>query len=211
MTTIISAPYFNTTSGKRAIYYFTNWGNYGRNYQVTNLPIDKITDISYAFFNIDANGNVFSGDKWADYDNPFIGNGVNPQNKWDSPQTDIGLLGQFGKLLRQGKKINLSLSIGGWSWSKNFSTAISTSTNRQNIVNSLTAIFLKYPKVFNSISIDWEYISDNGINYGLDGNICSTSDPANFILLLNLLKTAFPGFKLALCVSAAPEKVHFPV
>jgi len=50
----------------KAILYHTNWANYGRNFQVKDIPIQGVTDIAYAFFNLrDAgNGNweIVSGD-----------------------------------------------------------------------------------------------------------------------------------------------------
>jgi chitinase len=206
---VTPARYFDTNSGKRAVYYYTNWSAYGRNYMVSDLPIDKITDISYAFFNIDATGRVFSSDEWIDYQNTFSGRSVTPASTWNSPPEQLGLFGQFRKLLDQGKKFNLTLAIGGWTFSKYFSQAVSTQTNRQNIVNSLTALFTKYPNLFNGISLDWEYVSNDGVNYGLDGNAVNKQDSANFVLLLKMLKTSFPGFKIQFCVTAAPEKAHF--
>ena len=40
----------------RVIGYFTQWGIYGRNFQPTDIPVDKITHINYAFINIGADG-----------------------------------------------------------------------------------------------------------------------------------------------------------
>ena len=52
----------------KAILYHTNWANYGRNFQVKDIPIQGVTDIAYAFFNLrDAgNGNweIVSGDTY---------------------------------------------------------------------------------------------------------------------------------------------------
>jgi chitinase len=208
---VIPAPWFQSPSGKRVIYYHTSWANYGRNYQVKDLPIDHITDVSYSFFNIDANGTISSGDPWADYDNPYIGKGVEPQNTWSSSSQDLGNFGQFRKLLAQGKKFNLTLAIGGWTWSKHFSDAVATQQGRQNIISSLTNIFKTWPKVFNGISWDWEYLSDNGVNYGLEGNSVRKEDPENFIQLMKLARAAFPGFTQSICVGAAPEKVQLPI
>ena len=43
---------------KRCIVYHTDWANYARNFQVTNLAtfMNGITDIAYAFFNIQDSG-----------------------------------------------------------------------------------------------------------------------------------------------------------
>ena len=52
---------FSTPTGKRAIYYHTNWSCYGRNFQVANIH-ENVTDIAYAFWNINADGTIITGD-----------------------------------------------------------------------------------------------------------------------------------------------------
>ena len=207
------APYFTSPTGKQAIYYHTSWSVYDRKFFPKNLPIDKLTDIAYAFFNVDETGRVFSGDEWADYQNPFNapGEGIDPQNTWDSPPDQLGQLGQFLKLRKQGHKFNMHASVGGWSWSGKFSPAVSTADNRERFVTSLAGIMNRYPGLFTGISLDWEYLSDDGINYGMGGNIASKDDPANFMELLKLIRKKLPGFKISLCTVAAPEKLKFPV
>jgi chitinase len=203
----------DTPSGKRAIYYYPNWVCYQRDYQVKDLPLDKITDLAYAFFDIEASGNVLSRDEWADFQNPLVGKGVEPQNKWDppSPPHHLGLLGQLMKVKEAGKKLNVVLSVGGWTWSRYFSDAYSTPATRQKIVDSLKKFVLQYPGLFSGFSWDHEYLSDNGVNYGKEGNVARKEDAQNFIELLKLVRAAFPGYTNALCVSAVPEKVHIPL
>ena len=207
-----AAPRYVPPKGKRAIYYHTTWANYGRNYQVKDLPIDYISDIAYAFYNLDPNGKIFSGDAWADTDNPYIGKGVEPQNTWESPKTHLGNLGQFNKLRQQGKKFNFCLSVGGWTWSANFSEAVSTPARRQNMVDCIKQLFTAWPGLFNGISLDWEYLSNDGKNYGNEGNKANPADADNFIELLKLLRSTFgPSYYLSFCVSASPEKIKMPV
>ncbi len=198
--------------GKRAIYYHTSWSNYGRDYQVKHLPIDYITDIAYAFFNVKPDGTVVTGDAWADFDNPLIGKGVDPQNTWETSKDCLGNLGQFNKLRKQGKKFNFALAVGGWTWSANFSDAVSTAANRTNFVRSVQDLFKTWPGLFNGVSLDWEYLSNDGKNYGLDGNKATPQDADNFIELLKLLRSTLgPDFYLSFCVSAAPDKIKMPV
>ena len=206
------APYYTSPTQKAAVYFHTSWACYDRKFYPKNLPIDKLTDIAYAFFNVDATGRVFSGDEWSDYQMPFNGpgEGIAPQNVWDSPPEQLGTLGQFLKLRKQGHKFNMHASCGGWSWSSNFSPAISTAENRERFVTSLAGIMNRYPGLFNSISLDWEYLSD-GENFGLGGNKTSKDDPANFVKLLCLIRQKLPGFRISMCTSAAPEKWKFPV
>jgi len=186
---------------------------YSKKYFVKDLPLDHITDLCYAFFNVSSNGEVFSGDPDATFSNMFIGQGVQPENSWwpESPPQDRGILGQLRKIKAQGKPLDVHLSVGGWTWSKYFSDAVSTPTSRQNFVNSLKKLVLEWPGLFSGFSLDWEYLSDNGINMGLEGNIARKDDARNFIELLKSMRATFPGYTLALCVAAAPEKIHLPL
>jgi hypothetical protein len=43
-------------SRKKCILYHTDWANYARNFQVKDIPIQAVTDIAYAFFNIQDSG-----------------------------------------------------------------------------------------------------------------------------------------------------------
>jgi chitinase len=187
---------------------------YGREFFVKDLPIDAITDISYAFLKPEADGAVVTGDAWADFDNPFVGGkGVDPQNAWDppAPAAHLGNLGQFYKLKRAGKKFNLTLAVGGWSWSGRFSEAMATEASRARFVDSLKRVFQRYPGLFAGVSIDHEYLSDDGVNYGAPGNTARPEDGANFVELLKLLRARLPGCRVGMCVSAAPEKIKMPV
>ena len=207
-----AASFFVPQSGKRNVYYHTSWANYGRNFLVKDLPIESISDIAYAFFNVGPDGTVSSGDQWADFQNPYIGKGIDPQNTWDSPPSDLGNFGQFNKLRKAGKKFNLALAIGGWTWSAHFSQAVSTAATRATMVASIVAIFTSWPGLFNGVTIDWEYLSNNGINYGLDGNAVNVKDASNFILFVKQLRAALgPAFRISMCVTAAPEKIKMPV
>ena len=184
---------------------------------MSNIPSDFVNDIAYAFWNINADGTIITGDSWADTDKRFTDNtSVSPPDSWnDTNSTFFGNFGQFKKLRDQGKQINISLAIGGWSWSKNFSPAMSTSTTRTNLVTGILNTFRKYP-IFTGVSIDWEYPSNDNINYGLDGNTTNSQDCDNFILFLQQLRSAFDAngmvnYIIAMCCTAAPDKCKWPV
>jgi chitinase len=208
---------FNTPTGKRAIYYHTNWACYGRNYQVKDIPQD-VVDIAYAFYNLDSLGNVISGDSWADTDKRYIGaDSVSPPDSWNDTSSSqfFGNLGQFQKLKNSGREINIQLSIGGWTWSKYFSDAVSSAQNRKNFVNNIINLFKKYP-VFSGVSLDWEYLSEDGVNYGNGGNIVRKEDSENFILFLQELRKQFQQnnmekYVISFCCVADPNKAKFPI
>lgn len=212
---------FKWPSGKKLIVYHTCWSTYGRDFQVKDIPIDYVTDINYAFFNIQKNaeGNYVaqSGDQWADYDQRLVNidNGLEPLDSWNEDRPFYGNFGQFKKLMDAGKKFNLGLSIGGWTWSQNFSLAVRTQESRKAFVDEIMAIFDRFP-IFNSVDYDWEYPSKTGKVLGLETNIAHPDDGKNFVALLKLTRerlnaTGRKHYQLTCCVAADPEKLdHFP-
>lgn len=200
--------YIQTKTGKKFIVYHTNWSNYERNFNIKDIPIDYIPEISYAFFNISKDGNIFSGDPWADFEKRYISteNGIEPLDTWDLPTGTFGNIGQFLKLKESGKQFNLTLSIGGWSWSKYFSSAIK---EKEKLTNSIIQFLTEYP-IFCGVSLDWEYPSDDNINYGNSENEFSNEDPINLIEFCKFFRKKLnendkEKFRISLCCSGDPN------
>ena len=196
------------------LYYYTQWGVYGRDYHVADIPIDKTPSIAYAFYDVKKNSSGFwvpaSTDSWADTDKRYTTDGVAPLDNWNENDGFYGSFGQFKKLKDAGKKFNLQLSIGGWTLSKNFSKAFEGEAQRQAFCNEVIAIFKKYG-IFNGVNIDWEYISPVGQNYGNAGNSVGPNDPANFSAFLKLMREKFDqngmkGHKISGALTGSPEK-----
>lgn len=197
-----------TAGSKRIVAYFTSWGIYGRNYQVTDIPALKVTDINYAFLNI-SNGQCVLGDSWADVDKRYpavtTSLGVFPEDSWSTPTTTY--FGNFNRLnkmrelaAQKGHKINLFLSVGGWTWSKYFSDVAASSTAREKFVNSCIAIMNKYD--FDGIDLDWEY----PVGGGLSGNSNRPEDKQNYTLLLQLFREKLgTGKLLTIAAPAGPS------
>jgi len=154
--------------------------------------------------------------RWADFQNPFIGNGVEPQNTWSSPPEHLGLFGQFNKLHQSTNGgFTLTLSIGGWTWSKNFSLAVRTVSSRESLAKRIVTLFSLW-KCFSGVSIDWEYLSNDGINYGNDGNVVDKCDSENLALFIETLRGMFDEqgwreYTISMCCTPAPEKIKFDV
>ena len=93
---------------KNIIGYYTSWSIYARNYEVADIPAEKINVINYAFANIDPNsGTVILGDPYADIDKFY------PGDCWDAGC----LRGNFNqlKILKQNyAHLKTLISIGGW-------------------------------------------------------------------------------------------------
>ncbi|GGN77280.1 chitinase [Streptomyces albiflavescens] len=166
--------------------YFTEWGIYGRNYNVKNLVTSgsaaKITHINYAFGNV-TNGQCAIGDSYADYDKAFTADqsvsGV--ADTWDQP-----LRGNFNQLRQlKAKYPNLKVlwSFGGWTWSGGFAQAAANPTAFAQSCYNL----VKDPRwadVFDGIDIDWEYPNACGLS-------CDTSGAAAYKNLMSALRAKF--------------------
>ncbi|WP_095982908.1 glycosyl hydrolase family 18 protein [Melittangium boletus] len=170
--------------GKKIVAYFTAWGIYGRNYQVSNIPAAKITHINYAFSNVTSDGKCILGDSYADIDK-----GGGYAGEWD-PGALRGNFRALKELKKTNPKLKILISVGGWSWSQHFSAAAATAASRSAFVKSCVDLYIKgqYPGVtpangvgvFDGIDIDWEY----PVGGGLPGNGNSPADKQNYTLLM---------------------------
>jgi GH18 family chitinase len=99
---------FKSAETIRYIAYYTAWATYGRNFQISNIPLDKISHINYAFANI-AGGKIVLGDSFADTDKAFAG------DTWDTAKQ--AYRGNFWQLLKVQKpkypNLRVLISIGG--------------------------------------------------------------------------------------------------
>ncbi|MFF7972262.1 glycosyl hydrolase family 18 protein [Streptomyces sp. NPDC007905] len=174
------------TGNKVKLGYFTEWGIYGRNYNVKNLVTSgsaaKITHINYAFGNV-TNGQCAIGDSYADYDKAFTADqsvsGV--ADTWDQPLR--GNFNQLRELKAKYPNIKVLWSFGGWTWSGGFAQAAANPTAFAQSCYNL----VKDPRwadVFDGIDIDWEYPNACGLS-------CDTSGAAAFKNVLAALRAKF--------------------
>jgi len=161
---------------KNIIGYYTSWSIYARNYEVADIPAEKINVINYAFANIDPNtGTIVLGDPYADIDKFY------PGDCWDQNC----LRGNFHQLqiLKQNyPHLRTLISIGGWTWSTYFSDVAMTEESREVFAQSCVDFIVEYG--FDGIDIDWEY----PVEGGLEGNHNSSLDKQNFTLLLQKIR-----------------------
>ncbi|MGO4223085.1 glycosyl hydrolase family 18 protein [Lysobacter sp. TAF61] len=220
---------------KRVIGYFAQWGIYGRNYRVKNIDTSgsaaKITHINYAFGNVrnnrcevgvtqasDPNTGV-GGDAFADYTRSFgAGESVSgTADTWDQPLR--GSWNQLKQLKAKYPNLKVLISLGGWTYSRNFSSAASAA-NRQAFVASCVDAYIKgnlpvtdsaggpgaAAGVFDGIDIDWEYPVACGLSCG------TPADNANFTALLaefrRQLDAVRPGLLLTIAAGAGVDKVR---
>lgn len=221
----------------KKIGYFTQWGVYGRDFQVQDLEKNgsagKLTHINYAFGNISADGKCFTGnvpgeaDAWADYVRPLDAeNSVDGvADDWEQPLA--GNFNQLRELKAKHPGLKVLLSLGGWSWSTHFSDAALTPASRKALVSSCLDLYIKgnLPQdgsrggagsaagIFDGFDIDWEWP-------GSEGDADTTyrpEDKKNFTALVSEFRTQLDSYarsqkrkakyELSAFVPTAPAKI----
>ena len=152
-----SAPTAATT--KKVVGYYASWSAYS-GYTPLNIQASKLTDINYAFANIDADLKITMGD----------------------PNIDPFNFAKLNELKKSYPNINTLISIGGWTWSDKFSDVCLSENSRTIFADSVVAFIMQYG--FNGVDIDWEY----PVGGGLPTNIYRPEDKTNFTLLLKMLR-----------------------
>ncbi|TFK74291.1 glycoside hydrolase family 18 protein [Pluteus cervinus] len=88
--------------------------------------------------------------------------------------------------------VKASLSIGGWTGSRYFSSHVATSSNRTTFVQAITNVVQQYQ--LDGIDFDWEYPGVQGIGC----NVVDPNDTSNFLSFLQELRSSPIGSKLIL-------------
>jgi chitinase len=162
----------HSKASKKVVAYFASWDTYS-GYNVLDIPVSDLTDLNYAFANIDENkGEMVLGDPWADVQKPFPGDSDNQAIK--------GNFGQLIKLKKAHSGLKTIISVGGWSWSGGFSKVASTSESREIFAKSVVGFLREYQ--FDGVDLDWEYPVSGGLNPG------SPADKQNYTLLLSEIR-----------------------
>lgn len=224
-----------STAKKTVLGYFAQWGIYGRNYQVKNIDTSgsaaQMTHINYAFGNVRNNrcevgvtipadpNTGAGGDAFADYTKAFQADqsvdGV--ADTWDQPLR--GNWNQLKKLKAKHPNLKVLISLGGWTWSRGFSSA-ARPENRVAFVQSCVDAYIKgnlpvtdgaggpgaATGVFDGIDIDWEYPNACGLACGVP------EDRENFTALMaefrKQLDAVRPGLLLTIASAAGVDKIR---
>ncbi|KAI8346747.1 chitinase [Blakeslea trispora] len=143
---------------------YKNRGIYDRKYNVVDVAkqADKLTHILYAFANLQEDGEVVLGDAYADKEKHFPEDEcVNGEvDSWNDQGNNLyGNFKQFYLLKQKYRHLKVSLSVGGWTWSKNFAVVACDPEKRQRFVES--SIKLISDLGLDGLDIDWEYPKDD--------------------------------------------------
>ena len=169
----------------KIIAYFAEWGVYGRDYHIEDIPVTQVTHVMYAFSNPTPEGTCEIHD----------------------PYAALELNGGSLYLLEELKVANPSLktliSLGGWTLSEHFSAIAADPVTRSAYVDSCIDFMLTYG--FDGIDVDWEYPVGGGLYSGIP------EDKENYTLLLSEFRTKLdqiaPGYLLTIAAPAGATTI----
>ncbi|WP_327374370.1 glycoside hydrolase family 18 protein [Streptomyces sp. NBC_01216] len=225
-------------SAYKRVGYFTQWGVYGRDFQVKDLDTSgtaaKLTHINYAFGNVNADGECFTGnvpgeaDAWADYVRPLDAAGSVDGVADTADQPLAGNFNQLRELKAKHPGLKVMISLGGWGWSTHFSDAARTPASRKALVASCLDLYIKgnlpadgarggagaAAGLFDGIDIDWEWPGSAGDT----DTVYRPEDKRNFTALVREFRTQLDAYaktrkdrrkhyELTAFVPTAPAKI----
>lgn len=123
------------------------------------INAQKLTHINYAFVNV-----------------------KNNQAYLDNAKRDSTNFVRLNSLKQKNPNLQILISIGGWSWSENFSDAVLTDSLRKGFAKSSVDIIRKHQ--LDGVDIDWEYPGMPGEA----GNVYRPEDKQNFTLMFMELR-----------------------
>ncbi|KZV65853.1 glycoside hydrolase family 18 protein [Peniophora sp. CONT] len=151
--------------------WFAGW-HANEGFPLSAVSWDKYTHITYSFAETTADGGLTL-------------NGSEPD-----------LLPSFVKTAKE-HDVKALVSVGGWSGSLWFSTAVGSSENRTAFVDTVNAFAEEYD--LDGLDFDWEYPGNQGIGC----NTISPNDTSNFLSFLQELRATKQGSKLFLTAASS--------
>jgi len=186
---------------KEIVGYYASWQYYDRQKvaRPENVDFRRFTTIIYAFFKPTEEGKLVGGDAFVD--ETILKGEINwaistNQEHYYFETTSLPYLAHL-------KRTKVLISIGGWSYSKNFSIIVHDSIKRKTFARECIRLIKEYK--IDGIDIDWEFPG-----YGGQGG--RPSDKENFTLLIDEVKNALDSlgkkkrknYILSVTLNAAP-------
>jgi chitinase len=160
-----------TPPAPRVVGYYTAYSVYD-DYFVTDIPVEQLTHLNYAFIDVNTAGQCVSADRYTDMQYAYPRDNNNERLR--------GNFKQLGILKEDHPQIGILMTVGGWEYSAMFSDVALTQDARIRFANSCIAFMRDYG--FDGIDIDWRYPISGGSTPG------RPEDGANFVLLLAELR-----------------------
>ncbi|MFG1399037.1 glycoside hydrolase family 18 protein [Roseixanthobacter pseudopolyaromaticivorans] len=178
------------TKGPILAGYYADWTVYDHNYTISDVPADQLTNLIYASANIDASGHMVLVDPYSDTQMLFSAadsvDGI-------ADKAGQGLAGSFNQIVElkaEHPDLKVSMMIGGWTLSANFSDTAATAEGRDTFAQSVVDFLKTYP-MFDGVDLDWEFPGGEGAA----GNSVRPDDGANYALLVADLRHALDGLE----------------
>ncbi|KAJ8522163.1 hypothetical protein ONZ45_g1244 [Pleurotus djamor] len=150
--------------------WYAGWRN--DVFPLKSVPWKKYTLASFAFAETTANGSL------------------------DLSASNPSVLPEFVSMAKANGVVP-SISIGGWTGSRFFSTSVRTAQNRTKFVKTVVDFAKQYK--LGAVDFDWEYPAGEGIGC----NTVSSYDPSNFLKFLQELRKDPFGKSLILTAAVA--------
>jgi chitinase len=164
-------------AGPRSIAYFSSWSFYDSGLTLMDIDGDLLTHVNFAFAYLDVDGQVMVGDQDADLNIDF------EKDLGGREEGSYGHFGQIRPLKEKYSHLKVLISIGGWSWSTNFSDVAADPVKRDRFAASAAEFVSMYG--FDGVDIDWEYPVEGG-----DNITHRPEDNINFEMLLKATRKA---------------------
>lgn len=167
--------------------YYTSWSasTTDRNLHPGDLDVSQLTHINYAFADICwkkyGSGSRACEDPTIPAQNRYVHDG---EILVGDPTFDFQNFKAFETVKASNPHLKLMVSVGGWSWSGNFSNIAMTEETRRAFANSAVSFLRNYN--FDGLDVDWEYPVENG----KPENSRSPKDKENFTLLMKAVREA---------------------
>ncbi|MBB1417607.1 chitinase [Pseudoalteromonas sp. SG44-1] len=155
--------------------YFVEWGIYGRDYDVTNIPAQNLSHILYGFIPICGENASLTGSPKQALETACAGSAdyeVVIHDPWAAVQKALpgvdakdpirGTYSQLMALKQRYPDLKILPSVGGWTLSDPFG-GFTNKANRDTFVTSMEE-FLRTWKFYDGVDIDWEFPGGDGPN-----------------------------------------------
>ncbi|GAA4716911.1 hypothetical protein GCM10023216_00990 [Isoptericola chiayiensis] len=206
-------------NGYTTLGYFPGWASAdSHDYQVADLvktgAVADLTHLTYAFGNVTTDlvcdisdatvpeGGVDPGQPEGDPENDYL-RLIDAENSVDGVadvegQELAGNFNQLRKLKELYPDLKIMVSLGGWTWSDNFSAAAATPESRARLVESCLDVYLDgnlpvygdqggdgaAAGIFDGFDIDWEWPAATGEHPSPTPDV----DKENFLALMELFR-----------------------
>ncbi|NIK78019.1 chitinase [Paenibacillus castaneae] len=167
--------------------YYSSWSasETGRRFKPTDIDVSQVTHINYAFSDLCwkkyGTGPAACTNEKIPLQSGYVYDG---EMVIGDPEFDLSNFSAFATIKQNNPHLQLMISVGGWSWSKNFSNMAATEETRRMFANSVVKFLREYK--LDGIDIDWEYPVEGGETY----NVHRPEDKENFTLAMRTVREA---------------------